>query len=317
MQPIIYISEKKGSKQLQIPWTPEEIHFTSNGTRFASYDLIGRGEVKIPSGSNLHGYSWEGILPGKARKDHGIELHSSEEPKRIQGLWSRWRECGTLLHLLIPGTPINHDVYLEDYDVRYTGAFGDYEYSISFIDAREITVTVTAAPTPAVNAAKDSSQSNQANAATLNLYHVSSSIGLNVRAGPSSQSNWLGTLENGATVSVISMEGNWAKINYNGSEAYVSAKYLLYAGYLTESTASASTSSVQRPETQSSTTSYTTTDSDTLWGIATRFLGDGTRWEEIYNLNQSLIESTARAHGFRSSDHGHWIWGGMKLQIRK
>lgn len=311
MQPIIYINEKNGSRELQIPWTPEKIRFLSHGARFASYDLLARGEVKIPSGSNLHGYSWDGILPGAARKEQGILIHKFEEPKRIQGLWSRWRESGTLLHLLIPGTPINHDVYLEDYDVHYAGAFGDYEYSISFIDAREITVTVTAAPAP-VSETKTAPDSTQTAAVSSNTYRVTAGIGLNVRKGFSSNSSKLGALEYGTTVTVLSMEGNWAKINYNGSEAYVYAKYLDKI-----STGTANTAGVQRPETQSATTSCTTTDSDTLWGIATRFLGDGTRWTEIYDLNQSLIESTAQAHGRRSSDHGHWIWGGMKLQIRK
>lgn len=312
MQPIIYISEKKGSRELQIPWTPEEIHFTSNGTRFASYDLLGRGEVKIPSGANLHGYSWDGILPGKEQLDYGLSRHTNEEPKRIQGLWSSWREYGTLLHLLIPGTPINHDVYLEDYDIRYAGAFGDYEYSISFIDAREITVTVTTPPPTPVSTSVDSSASETKNSANSNTYKVTPKIGLNVRKGLSSNSSKLGVLTQGTQVSVLSIENGWAKINYNGTEAYVFAKYLDKV-----STGTANTPSMKRPETQSATTSYTTTDSDTLWSIAVRFLGDGSRWTEIYQLNQSVIESTAKAHGFHSSSNGYWIFGGMKLQIKK
>lgn len=239
IQPVIYISEKNGTRELQIPWIPEEIRFTSNGTRFASYDVMGRGEVKLPTGANIHGYAWDGILPGKERLNHcAIPRYSTEEPKRIQGLWSQWREYGTPLCLLVTGTPINHDVYLEDYDIRYAGAFGDYAYSISFIDAREIAVTVD---------------------------------------------------ETEKTASATT-----------GTTA-----------------AAAAAKPTQRPETQSATTSYTTTDSDTLWGIATRFLGDGSRWTEIYALNQAVIESTAKAHGFPSSSNGHWIFGGMKLQIKK
>jgi len=252
IQPVIYISEKNGTRELQIPWIPEEIRFTSNGTRFASYDVMGRGEVKLPAGANIHGYAWDGILPGKERLSHcSIPRYSTEEPKRIQGLWSQWREYGTPLCLLVTGTPINHDVYLEDYDIRYAGAFGDYAYSISFIDAREISVTVDT--------------SGRASGKTTEK-----------TAGTSTGNNSTG--------------------NNSVAEA---AK------------------SVQRPETQSATTSYTTTDSDTLWGIATRFLGDGTRWTEIYNLNRAVIESTAKAHGFPSSSNGHWIFGGMKLQIKK
>lgn len=41
--------------------------------------------------------------------------------------------------------------------------------------------------------------------------------------------------------------------------------------------------------------SYTTVAGDTLWGIAERFYGDGTQWERIYTLNQSVIGPDANA----------------------
>lgn len=43
--------------------------------------------------------------------------------------------------------------------------------------------------------------------------------------------------------------------------------------------------------TNSGTTMYTTTNKDTLWGIAKKFLGNGSRWPEIYNIaeNKKII----------------------------
>lgn len=60
---------------------------------------------------------------------------------------------------------------------------------------------------------------------------------------------------------------------------------------------------------------YTTKGNDTLWGIAVKYYGNGSKYTQIYNANKNLIESTAKKHGFASSDKGHWIWGGMKLVI--
>ncbi len=148
IQPDIYITEmdkkiitgENGPRQIIIPWLPDEIHFESNETRFASYDILDKGEIKIPSGANIHSYSWEGVLPGEGHKDSPLQRGEWQRPKSIQSTWSFWREKGTPLRLLIIGTPVNHDVYLEDYDVTYTGAFGDYEYSISFIEARDIAI---------------------------------------------------------------------------------------------------------------------------------------------------------------------------------
>ena len=40
---MIHITETYAAQQIRIPWIPDEIHFTSNGTRFASYDILDRG----------------------------------------------------------------------------------------------------------------------------------------------------------------------------------------------------------------------------------------------------------------------------------
>ena len=63
--------------------------------------------------------------------------------------------------------------------------------------------------------------------------------------------------------------------------------------------------------------SYTIRSGDTLWGIASRFLGSGLKWKNIYNANKTIIESTAKKRGMRSSDNGHWIFPGVTIQIPK
>lgn len=49
---------------------------------------------------------------------------------------------------------------------------------------------------------------------------------LNVRATASTEKARIGILRRGETVKVLGFEGNWAKISYNGGEAYVYAKYI-------------------------------------------------------------------------------------------
>ncbi len=238
----IYIEEKTGGRSMRIPWIPESITFDSNGTRFAKYEILKVGEVYIPSGANIHSYAWKSLLPGEGRRDDILQRGEWQDPLWYQQIWSAWRDYGTPLHLLVTGTPINHDVYLEDYSVDYKGAFGDYEYSISFVDARQISVNTTQ---------------------------------------PAAQTS--GTSAN------------------------------------TENAAAAQEAQGQttRSETESSQKTYTVTDSDTLWGIAQRFLGDGTQWDTIYNANREAIENAAKQHGRSSSDQGHWIYAGTKLTIRK
>ncbi|MGW7260625.1 cutinase family protein, partial [Streptomyces sp. NPDC054834] len=54
---------------------------------------------------------------------------------------------------------------------------------------------------------------------------------------------------------------------------------------------------------------------DSLWGLAGKFLGSGTKWRQIYDANRSTIEAFARDHGFPSSDTGHWIFPGVRLGV--
>lgn len=62
-------------------------------------------------------------------------------------------------------------------------------------------------------------------------------------------------------------------------------------------------------------TTYTVVSGDTLWGIAKKFLGSGAKYTEIYNANAATIEETAKKHGKKSSQNGHWIWPGEVLTI--
>lgn len=57
---------------------------------------------------------------------------------------------------------------------------------------------------------------------------------------------------------------------------------------------------------------YTIRSGDTLNQIAEKFkVGE----PSLYSTNENVIESTARAHGFSSSDDGHWIFPGEVLTI--
>lgn len=160
----IFVTEKSGGRSVQFPALPERIKI-GQATGFATYDILDLGTVKIPSVLEIGSYSWSGMLPGEGRR-HEPWIHGAwQSPQSIQTIFSHWRVNGTELRLMIIGTPINHDVYLSSYDMEYHGAYGDADYSIEFIDARNIEVSTTktsktrtnttpkrsAAPTPATH----------------------------------------------------------------------------------------------------------------------------------------------------------------------
>lgn len=227
----IYIKEKSGKRQIRIPWLPESIKYDSGGVTAASYDILNRGEVSIPTGNGLAKFSWEGVFPGVNRKRNSLQRGTANAPSYYHAILEDWQNNKTPLNILITGYPVNMDVYLSKYEGAPAGGFGDWEYSIEL--TRSVPITITS-----------------------------------------------------------------STIKKNSSTSSTTTK-----------------KPTKRPTT--TTTAYTIKAGDTLWGISERFLGAGTRWKEIYNLNKSIIESTAKKRGLSSSNNGWWIFAGVKIQIPK
>lgn len=143
MQVDIYIREKNGSREIRIPILPERFAFPGGEATFITTEIMGRGEVAVPSGQELATYSWESEFPGALRKNDPMIRGKWQDPKTYRSLLEEWKRKGIELNLLITGYPINMDVYCKDFQPDGEGAFGDIYYEVEFIEARHITVTTT------------------------------------------------------------------------------------------------------------------------------------------------------------------------------
>ncbi len=214
----IYLTQLDNGTTINLSMLPEQIQMQAE-TRFAAYDIMDRGEIRLPIGENLKSFSWQGVLPGEGRKNDPYLIHQWQSPKRIQEILSLWRVTGAKLRLLITETPINEDVYLANYHMTYTGAYGDYQYQIQFIAAKELGVKMKR---PTTTAAYNSiTRANQQQLAV-----------------------------------------------------------------------------------------YTVKPGDSLWRIAQKVLGQGSRYGEIYRLNQTLIDSRNKKSGEK-----YQIYPGQVLKI--
>lgn len=144
----IVLTEFDTGNYMTFPMLPEEINVEC-GTRFASYDIMNIGEIKLPLGEELTRFSWKCTIPGEKRQTKNPNSDSfvnpyiivgHGDPKKVQEWFSYLRNSGVKCRLLVTETPINHNVYLENYDMTYSGGYGDYECNISFIHAKELKV---------------------------------------------------------------------------------------------------------------------------------------------------------------------------------
>lgn len=137
----IYITNLETKQRLRLPMLPEEVK-GKIGNRFASYSVIKNGEVKIESGTALDTFSWSGTFPGKRRKNEPY-IRKWKAPKKCD-LFFRNLKAGSgeakKAKLLITGTRINLNVYMQDYSPTETGGYGDIEYSVTFVKAKKLEV---------------------------------------------------------------------------------------------------------------------------------------------------------------------------------
>jgi LysM repeat protein len=135
----IYLTDTTTKERIRIPLLPDTIAIGGK-TEFASYTVLSRGEVKLPSGTALTTISWSAMFPGAARRGMRF-VREWAEPKTLIA----WLDNAVLarhkLRLLITDTPVNLDVYIEQFSGNYSGGYGDYEYSIDFVQARGVSLT--------------------------------------------------------------------------------------------------------------------------------------------------------------------------------
>ena len=85
------------------------------------------------------------------------------------------------------------------------------------------------------------------------------------------------------------------------------------------SSTTTSTSSSNRDKTNAPTENgskvHVVQSGDTLWSIAKKYYGNGSKYSSIYTKNGSVIENAAKANGYASSSCGSRLFPGTKLII--
>lgn len=122
---------------------PESIQ-VRGAASYQSFDIITKGAVKVPKGTDVTEISWDGEFFGESKKEESlIQTKYWEPPKDCVERLNNWMNNGTELTLIVSGTWINMDVTIASFETEAYGAYGNVKYSIKFCRVKNLKIYTT------------------------------------------------------------------------------------------------------------------------------------------------------------------------------
>ena len=136
------IPVEKGSK-FTFPALPEKVQ-GKYAAKYQSFDIISLGTVKVPKGTDVSEFSWDGVFFGASKKNEAIvKTNAWKSPNECVKILNDYMLNETVLTLIVTETWINVDVTISSFQPRPVGAYGNVEYSITFIQKKPLKIYST------------------------------------------------------------------------------------------------------------------------------------------------------------------------------
>lgn len=129
-----------GSK-FTFPSLPEKIQ-GKYGARYQSFDIISQGTVKIPKGTEVAEFSWDGVFFGISKRNEPI-VKNWKDPNECVRILTDFIKNETVLNLIVTETWINVDVTISSFQPKPAGAYGNIEYAITFVEKKPLQIYTT------------------------------------------------------------------------------------------------------------------------------------------------------------------------------
>lgn len=114
------------------------------GAKYQNFDIISQGTVKIPKGTDVSEFSWDGVFFGPSKRNEPIvRVNSYMEPNECVRVLMDYMANETILNLIVTETWINVDVTISSFTPVPVGAYGNIEYSITFVQKKPLQIYTT------------------------------------------------------------------------------------------------------------------------------------------------------------------------------
>jgi hypothetical protein len=126
---------------LRLPMTPSQI-MPDYEAVFLEHRILALGRVREPRGREPWALGWKGVLPGYERQFLGDFVFEWQDPRIIIAQIVDWLTLGTKVRCQVSQTEIDWDVYVAKFSPEVSGGYGDREYTITLVEAREFDVGI-------------------------------------------------------------------------------------------------------------------------------------------------------------------------------
>lgn len=129
-----------GGTAFTFPALPEKLQ-VKYSAKYQSFDIISLGTVKAPRGTDAAEYSWDGVFFGPSKRNEPIvRTEAWREPGECAGILEGWLAEGRVLNLIVTETWINADVTIASFQPGPAGAYGNIEYTITFVQKKPLQI---------------------------------------------------------------------------------------------------------------------------------------------------------------------------------
>lgn len=149
----IFLTNLRTGSRLRFPLLPDRLN-VKTGASTQAFNIIKIGETKIPRGTTVKGYSWNGTFPGTSMRGMPF-VFDWQSPKSIIAILEDWMGRGDTLRLMVTEAGINDDVFIESFVYDFYGV-DNASYTLTLSKRRELTINVVqgAPPPPRRNPAR-------------------------------------------------------------------------------------------------------------------------------------------------------------------
>lgn len=222
----VYLKDELKNYTLQFPVNPLDKLSKPKEKRFVTADIIDFGEVDISQkGSKIREISFNSLFP--LEYDSYCRYLSIIEPQEYVNIIESWMASDTQVRLIITDFNINELVNISKFTPEIRGGeVGDIYFSINFRTHRELKIeTVDSSSNSNLGGLQDNRSIQNSNFNAEEVVTVTAST-LNVRDGPGTENNILGSVSKGKTLILYRVQGNWADTYWGSHGGWICLDYV-------------------------------------------------------------------------------------------